>query len=264
MSINTAVELAAMCKKVATEYKTLYVMGCFGAPMNSKNKSRYINAHSYNKSKDRAAMINAASSDTFGFDCVCLIKGILWGWSGNKNATYGGAVYASNGVPDLGADTIINVCTDVSTDFSKVQIGELLWMEGHVGIYIGDGLCVECTPKWDNNVQITSCNCTVKGYNRRNWTKHGKLPYVTYETSSTANSTTSSMTTEEFKKLWYEMRKELQDNDSSEYSKEAREWAVSNGLIQGGSSGEFNGMWQDMLTREQLVTVLYRYDQMRK
>ena len=38
-------------------------------------------------------MINSASSDTFGFDCVCLIKGILWGWNGNLNHVYGGATF---------------------------------------------------------------------------------------------------------------------------------------------------------------------------
>jgi len=65
-----------------------------------------------------------------------------------------------------------------------------------------------------------------------------------------------------FKELWREMRKELQDNDASAYSKEAREWAVSTGLIRGGSDAEFNGMWEDMMTREQLVTVLYRFAQM--
>ena len=35
-------------------------------------------------------MINAASADTFGFDCVCLIKGLLWGWCGDKSKTYEG------------------------------------------------------------------------------------------------------------------------------------------------------------------------------
>lgn len=62
-----------------------------------------------------------------------------------------------------------------------------------------------------------------------------------------------------FKELWREMRKELQDNDASDWSAEAREWAVSNGIVQGGSSGETNGMWEDVLTREQMVTVLYRF-----
>ena len=45
------------------------------------------------------------------------------------------------------------------------------------------------------------------------------------------------------------------------YSEEARKWAVDNGIIRGGISDEFNGMWEDMMTREQLVTVLYRFAQ---
>ena len=180
MAIKTATELANMCKKIATEYKTLYVMGCFGAPMTPKNKERYCTNHSYNKRQARTKMIKSATSDTFGFDCVCLIKGILWGWNGSKHRIYGGAAYATNGVPDIGANTIIKKCNGISTDFSSVEIGELLWKSGHVGIYIGDGLAVECTPAWDNCVQITACNCDKEGYHRRDWTKHGKLPYVEY------------------------------------------------------------------------------------
>ena len=64
---------------IAKNYKTFYVMGCFGAPMTAANKTRYTQNHEYNKAADRVAMINAASADTFGFDCVCLIKGVLWG-----------------------------------------------------------------------------------------------------------------------------------------------------------------------------------------
>ena len=169
--------------KDVLKYKTLYVIGCFGAPMTAKNKTRYINngAHSgYNARAERKAMINAATEDTFGFDCVCLIKGVLWGWCGDKSKTYGGASYVSNGVPDIGADSIINVCKNISTDFTNIEVGELLWTTGHVGIYIGNGLAIECTPAWENGVQITACNRNVSGYNRRNWKKHGKLPYITY------------------------------------------------------------------------------------
>ena len=187
----TNIELANKLKDIAKNYKTLYVMGCFGAPMTASNKKRYTQNHSYNMQPARTAMINAASADTFGFDCVCLIKGVLWGWNGNKNAIYGGASYASNGVPDYGADTMITVCKNVSTDFSKIEIGEAVWMEGHIGVYVGDGLAVECTPRWDNKVQITACNRSVSGYNRRNWTKHGRLPYVTY-TQQTAPSEPST------------------------------------------------------------------------
>ena len=59
-----------------------------------------------------------------------------------------------------------------------------------------------------------------------------------------------------------EYRKTLQDNDANDYSKEAREWAVSTGLIQGSGvaeNGDANYMWGDFLTREQFVTVLYRF-----
>ena len=118
----------------------------------------------------------------FGFDCVCLVKGILWGWNGDASKKYGGAVYQSNGVPDITEEQMINACSGVSSDFSSLVPGEFLWMQGHCGVYIGDGLAVECTPKWDNCVQITAVgNLGAKsGYNSRTWTKHGKLPYVEY------------------------------------------------------------------------------------
>lgn len=73
------------------------------------------------------------------------------------------------------------------------------------------------------------------------------------------------MDKKKFKELWLEMRKELQDNDAGEWSKAARAWAISNGLIQGdGTSinGEPNYMFADVVTREQLITVLYRFAQM--
>lgn len=192
-----ASEFVKKLKDVAQNHKTLYVMGCFGAPMTTANKKRYTKNHSYNKQAARTAMINAADSDTFGFDCVCLIKGILWGWNGDNTKTYGGAGYAVNGVPDIGADQMITKCSNISTDFSKIEVGEAVWCSGHIGVYIGDGLAVECTPRWANKVQITACNCSKSGYNRRDWTKHGKLPYVEYDVaiaSETLNKTTVSGT----------------------------------------------------------------------
>ncbi len=180
--IGTNYELAAALKDIADNYKTLYVMGCFGAPMNAANKQRYCNNHSYNRRTDRTAMIRAASGDTFGFDCVCLIKGVLWGWCGDTGQNYGGAKYASNGVPDINADTMIKKCRDVSTDFCRLEVGEAVWLPGHIGVYIGDGLAVECTPSFRNCVQITSVQNMgqVSGYNSRRWQKHGKLPYISY------------------------------------------------------------------------------------
>lgn len=170
--------------RLAESCKTLYVKGCFGAPMNAANKKRYTNNLQYNK--NRADMINAASADTFGFDCVCLIKGILWGWNADVNKQYGGAVYKSNGVPDVGADGIVNYLQHVSTDFSNIVPGECVWMSGHVGVYMGDGKVIECTPKWTNDVQYSNLgNLGYKTGHWRNWTKHGRIPWVEYVNAPT-------------------------------------------------------------------------------
>ncbi len=196
MAIKTGKDLAAAAEAVARNYKTLYVLGCFGAPMNEKNKERYRKNQSYNRQPTRTVKIKAASADTFGFDCVCLIKALLWGWTGNQAKTYGGAAYASNNVPDINADQMIRKCTGVSTNFSTIQVGEVVHMTGHIGVYIGNGLAVECTHKWADGVQITAVHNIGKkaGYNGRKWTKHGKLPYVTYETTPAAKPATKPAT----------------------------------------------------------------------
>lgn len=173
---------------IANHYKTLYVMGCFGAPLNSANVDRWCTNHAYNKQSSRTAMIRGVANKTprvFGFDCVNLIKGVLWGWSGDPNKAYGGATYGSNGVPDINADSMIVKCSGVSTTKWNTLIpGEALWLPGHIGVYIGNGLAVECTPSWKNGVQITAVgNIGAKsGYPTRTWQKHGRLPYVEYDT----------------------------------------------------------------------------------
>lgn len=184
-------DFVAKAKEIVNKYKTLYVLGSFGSPMTSERKKYFINKSSYNKK--RSTMINKASSDTFGFDCVCLIKGILWGWNGNKNKPHGGAIYKSNGIPDFGSDEAINLCTNVSSNFSKIEEGEIVWMKGHVGIYIGSSEVIECSPAFKNKVQITKLF-------QRKWLKHGKLKYIDYSgnienkpiTNSSSNTPSSN------------------------------------------------------------------------
>lgn len=187
-TVMSANEFVEKLEDIAKNYKTLYVMGCIGAPMTAANKKKYIAHHTYNQKEARVKMINAASTDTFGFDCVCLIKSVLWGWNGNKKASYGGAKYNPKLVPDINADAMIEKCYDVTTDFSKIKVGEALWTNGHIGVYIGNGLAVECTPAWKNKVQITAVNVAKPGYNTRKWKKHGKLPYIEYANTTEVKS----------------------------------------------------------------------------
>lgn len=76
------------------------------------------------------------------------------------------------------------------------------------------------------------------------------------------NKEDGKMSYEEFIICMNQYRNELRNNDANEYSEEARKWAVSNGLIKGSGvdvEGNPNNMWGDFLTREQFVTVLYRF-----
>ncbi len=179
-TIRTGAELAAKCLDVALHYKTLYVNGCFGAPMTAQNKTRYTQNTAYNRQPERQALINAASEDTFGFDCVCFIKGLLWGWDGDLDHVYGGAAYQSNGVPDITENAMLESCSDISRDWKQIEVGEVVWLDGHIGVYIGNGLAVECTPAWEDCVQITAANNSRRGFNTRTWSRHGKLPYLSY------------------------------------------------------------------------------------
>ena len=181
-------ELAKKHKEVAEKYKTIYMWGCFGMPVTEQiiqeKTKQYPNWYNANR---QYMYRNCIGKNVFGFDCVNLTKGILWGWNGDTTKRYGGAKYASNGVPDTTADGMIANCREVkTTDWKNMMIGEGLWLPGHWGLYIGDGLAVECTPAWKNCVQITAVGNigTKPGYNTRTWQKHGKLPYVTYVNSA--------------------------------------------------------------------------------
>lgn len=249
----TAAEFVRRCMDAAQNHKTLYVSGCFGAPLTGRNVDRYLNNNRYNRNADRQKMIlDAANQDppVFGFDCVGLIKGILWGWTGDPSQLYGGAKYASNGVPDIDEDRMIDSCTYTSDDFAGIVPGAVVWMRGHIGVYIGDGLAVECTPKWDNKVQITAIwNIGKKvGYNARTWTQWGLLPYVDY-------------TKEEDKTVTYEQWKEYMDRYRAELGTyKAAQWAVPSieACIDDGIMSEVNGSIArpaDLCTRQEAAVI---------
>lgn len=173
-------EFAERAKQIAEDYKTAYMLGTWGWPAHDANISRAVTQYSRNsKYADNAKSVGG---EGFMFDCCGLVKGILWGWSGNSKDVNGGAPYKANGVPDVNEDGLLKLCKNVTTDFSTIAVGEFLWLTGHCAIYIGDGLAVEATPAFENGVQITAvANLGTKsGYNKRTWVYHGKLPFVEY------------------------------------------------------------------------------------
>lgn len=230
MKLNTFLERLNQ----ALNSKTLYVMGGWGYPLNAANKARTQN-NKWNTDPTRKKMIDQATGSTFAFDCVNLIKGILWGWDGSTGKKNGGATYAANGVPDYSANDFINLCSP-TTDFSKIQPGWAVWMPGHIGVYVGDGKVIECSPKWENCVQLTYLvNLGYKNGNCRIWNKCGPIPFVDY--------------TEKVDEVKYK------DQDNA-WSREARKACVKAGLFSGYTDGFMH--WEDGVTREQLAYILYK------
>ena len=177
----TKTEFINRARDAALHFRTVYMKGVFGAPLSAallrdktaQYPSYYTEARC---SKLRALLLE--SEPIFGFDCVCFVKGILWGWNGDAGAVYGGAKYASCGMPDITVEQMKARCRNLSDDFASLSPGELLFLPGHVGIYLGGGLCAECTPSFRGGVQITGVgNIGFTGdYPCRSWDCHGVLP----------------------------------------------------------------------------------------
>lgn len=177
----TGQELASKCIEIKNKYATKYAKGTFGqkatpSVINQKAK-QYPTWY-----KGRVDSLLALPDDTRLFDCVGLIKGVMWGFPNT--------VYTSNGFKDYSDQTLWNACSEKSSDFSNVQVGECLWVQGHVGVYIGDGKAIECTSAWKGNVQITAVSNIGKitGLNSRKWSGHGKIPTVAYNATEGSNS----------------------------------------------------------------------------
>ncbi len=111
-------------------------------------------------------------------DCNGLIKG--YGW---LNPDTHEIEYGTNGMPDIGADTMYENATEKGTIDTIPEIpGLAVWHEGHIGIYIGDGKVIEAMGTKYGVVETELAG--------RGWTHWLKVPYITYldtEMSSSAN-----------------------------------------------------------------------------
>lgn len=196
-------QLMAKAYEILRHYNTCYLYGGIGqivtqSVVNAKAK-QYPSFYTSARKANYTQYINS-SKRYWGFDCVNLYKSILWGWNGDESKSFGGAKYASNGVPDASADGLFSYCTNKSsTGWDNMMIGEALWMSGHFGLYVGNGKCIECSPRWNriglgtswgeewNGVMLTgvsNCSNCPTDIHTRKWTKHGKLPYIQYLTKN--------------------------------------------------------------------------------
>lgn len=68
-----------------------------------------------------------------------------------------------------------------------------------------------------------------------------------------------NMSYEQWKEYMKKYREELREKPGSEWSKDDRDWAVANGIVQGDDNDR--NMWQDFVSREQMAAMMHRLDE---
>ena len=90
---------------IATTKKTVYAWGMFGSTITKSRVEAKAKQYPYWYTESKIASVFSplygSNPPVWGFDCIGLIKGVLWGWQDDETKTYGGAVYTSNSVPDV-------------------------------------------------------------------------------------------------------------------------------------------------------------------
>jgi len=105
------------------------------------------------------------------FDCIGLIKGYLWSDGINSNPKY-------NPSQDVSANQMRGKCTKSGKMSTLPEVeGILLFSQGHVGVYIGNGYAIEARGHAYGVVKTK-----VKD---RGWTSWGYCPWITYEKPNT-------------------------------------------------------------------------------
>ena len=131
-------------------------------------------------------------------DCVGGCKGYAWTGGGigvlesiGTDKTYT-SKYGSNGCPDKSASGMFSYCKSKGMDWGTIStlpeiVGVALFMDGHIGYYIGGGYAIE----WRG----FSYGCQKTKVKDRPWTNWAKLPFINYGDTSTVQPAPSATTT---------------------------------------------------------------------
>lgn len=146
----------------------------------------YATLPNYYDNRTTAWLTWNKSKGAWPADCIRGPKGIIyWGWAEDKTKAHGGAVYDKS--TDFTEDAWIAHCDGVSANFASITPGELLYMPGHCGVYIGNWTVFEITTGWGVNGAILSeidanGRRTLGGVPAANayWKKHGRIPEIKY------------------------------------------------------------------------------------
>lgn len=147
-----------------------YWYGTFGNKSTADLLSRKARQYPTQYSATRQRKALAEHLGVKVHDCVGLIKGYLW----CDSATDTSPNYNAN--QDKSANGMYNACKERGYINTLPEIaGVLVFFDGHVGIYAGNGEVIEARG-FDYGVVKTKLSA-------RPWQRWGKCPYITYETA---------------------------------------------------------------------------------
>lgn len=151
----------------AADKKWGYVWGTYGSVLNSalfeSKKTQYPDEVGGYEDFIRENWLGKRTAD-----CIGLIKGYSW-----YDVTSQSITIASNGMPDIGANTMYNNATEKGSIDTIPEIpGLAVWKDGHIGVYIGNGEVVEA---YGTKTGVIRSQLSNGG-----WTHWLKIPYITY------------------------------------------------------------------------------------
>ncbi len=170
MSKYTAKGLADFALAKANKPETIYVLGSFGQELTSSYLEQACNRLAWNQ-QSRGFLGNYVDQGIQAFDCVGLIKAYLWD---DNPANYNPAQDRNEVMMynDAKVKGQINTLPEVP--------GTLVFMEGHVGVYIGNGRVCECTP----NLALGGWGVLNTALAGRGWTKWAQHIDIDYSGAS--------------------------------------------------------------------------------
>ena len=115
-------------------------------------------------------------------DCIGLIKGYLWSDSAADTTP------RYNAAQDQSANSMYNICKERGYINTMPDLeGVLVFMSGHVGVYIGNGEVIEAM---NFNRGVVKTKLAGRG-----WQRWGKCPYITYASKTSSNSGSNAAST---------------------------------------------------------------------
>lgn len=154
----------------------------------AERKTKYNNKYPYN-------LLYVHKDYTSG-DCLNTIKALLNGYNIYNN-TVGYYQRDLSNTGDVTEAVLLSKCSEVSSDFDNLIKGELLYMRGHVGSYVGltkrngrEYNVIECTKSFGGGIVYSwldpdGTRRSFKGGAKNGkWVSHGKMKqWIEYETN---------------------------------------------------------------------------------